>query len=67
MTTPYIGWWRPSKRHAWERLAEGDDYGRVLNDLLDAVGYRPRGGEMLVTTSDPNGVTTPGSWPRRCF
>ncbi|HEY7157001.1 MAG TPA: hypothetical protein VH575_23735 [Gemmataceae bacterium] len=66
--TSWIGWYRPRKQHPWERLTEGDDYGQVLNDLLDVVADRPRGGEMLVSQVDPNvGAATSVSRPRRCY
>jgi hypothetical protein len=54
-TRLWRGWYRASKRHKWEALAEGGDYGETLNRLLDAVADRPgRGGELLVSRENPN-------------
>lgn len=50
----FIGWYRPTKRHRWIKLAESDDYGNALNALLDAVAKLPGHAELLVSQTDPN-------------
>jgi hypothetical protein len=34
--TLYAGWFRPSRRHRWERVVEDTDRGRCLDRLLSA-------------------------------
>ncbi len=53
-TSAFFGWYRQSKRHKWIKLAEGDDYGHALNQLLDAVARLPGHAELLVSQTDPN-------------
>jgi hypothetical protein len=53
--TAWIGWYRQSKRQRWTKLAEADDYGDALSQLLDAAANLPaKGGELLVSQTDPN-------------
>jgi hypothetical protein len=51
---PFFGWYRQSKRHRWLKLAEADDYGHALNQLLDAAARLPGHAELLVSQIDPN-------------
>ncbi len=52
--TPFRGYYRSAKGQPWEALAENTDYGTCLDALLDAIADR-RGGESLVTRTNPNG------------
>ena len=52
-TTPaappaFIGWWRPNRRAAWAKLAEGASYDEALAQLLSALA-NVKGGDSLVT------------------
>ena len=54
----FRGWFRPTKRHRWQKLSEADDYGDALNQLLDRVAeMRTTFAEVLVSKSDPNNET----------
>lgn len=60
-TTPaFRGWWRPNRRTAWTKLAEGPDYATALDRLIEAVA-RVRGGDSVVLRAceDPNGPARP--------
>ena len=51
-TTPaFRGWWRPNRRTAWTRLAEGATYDAALAELLTALAG-VKGGDSIVTRAD---------------
>jgi hypothetical protein len=62
----WYGFFRQSKAHRWLKLAEADDYGAALNALLNATKTQPKGGELLVTQTDPNNDGTARK-PRRRY
>jgi hypothetical protein len=46
-TASWCGWFRPNKKIAWVKLAEGNTYSAALDALLDALASR-KGGESMV-------------------
>jgi hypothetical protein len=61
--TEWGGWFRPTKKTPWVRLAEGPTYDAAWAALLDATAT-VRGGDLLVTRLDPNKGGAAGLTPR---
>jgi hypothetical protein len=45
----FIAWWRPNRRHAWEKIAGGETQDAALEKLLHALAARAQtGGDSIV-------------------
>jgi hypothetical protein len=62
--TVWSGWFRPTRRTPWVRLAEASTYDDAWAALLDATSA-VKGGDLLVCRQDPNKGGVGNLTPRR--